>query len=101
VGKLVPLRQQASPEQSPEQLVEQMAAEIMAACRRRSGLSAEAFARAINARSSRRPGIIGARVRAWEAGTHPPYADVLGLGMLVAGTDAVAGLSYLLGMLTA
>lgn len=77
--------------------VETLAAEIVAACRERSGLDPETFARAVNDRSRRRPGLLGGAVRAAEQGTHPLALDLVGTAMLVAGVDAAAALSQLLG----
>lgn len=84
------------PSGSVAEQIEQLTAEITCACRRRSGLSPEAFAECVQARSRRKPGLIGGAVRAAEEGVHPLAFDLVGVGMAVAGIDAVFVLSQML-----
>lgn len=66
---------------------------VMVECRRRSRLSAGQFARAVNARSPRCPGLMDASIDAFEAGRAIPGADVLLRAMELAGHDVMAALS--------
>ena len=86
--------------QAPQQPIEVLISEVMVACRRRTGRDPEGFAALLNAKSERRPNVIGGAVRAWESAIHPPPADLFGLALVVAGADAASVFAYALGLVT-
>ena len=81
-----------------ERPIEELMAELLAACRRRTGETPDQFARALNDASSRCPKLLGAAVQAAEKGIHPLHADLMAHAVTRAGIDAVGVLSALLAM---
>lgn len=81
-----------------EEPIEALMAELLAACRRRTGETPEQFACGINEVSSRRPELLGAAIRAAEQGLHPLHADLMAHAVTRAGIDAAAVLMALLKM---
>jgi hypothetical protein len=76
----------------PPVTIELALQQVMAEARRRAGMTAEAFARAINDRSPKPLGLKGGAILAYEDGQVPPPGDVLCRALELAGHDATAAL---------
>jgi len=83
---------QLRPGPVPGKTIDQLWAELLTACRHRTGLDPEEFAEVVAQLVPRRTGLVGAAVRAAEAGVHPVATDVALRMLRVAGVDVVGWL---------